>query len=146
MNRNERPVLLRFLPGFKNEPESPGPAASEPDTLRSFGYLATQEFVEPIVSDVPIVLPAPVEQTAPTGRDPDCPYCVRLHPDERCTCVPSVNDPFGAAAERDDAMRELDEAIGDMEQWALAIGDLAPLPPRVTAVRAAFDRLRGSAK
>lgn len=34
------------------------------------------------------------EPSAPTGRDPDCAYCVRRHPDEICTCVPSVNSPF----------------------------------------------------
>lgn len=79
-------------------------SAPEPDILRSFGYLATQEFVEPVVVDVPIVLPdvpTTPEPSAPTGRDPDCAYCVRLHPDERCTCVPSVNSPVEQADDDD---------------------------------------------
>jgi hypothetical protein len=44
-----------------------------------------------LTSDEPVEHVREPEPSAPTRRDPDCPYCVRHHPDERCTCVPSVN-------------------------------------------------------
>lgn len=52
------------------------------------------------------------EPSAPTRRDPDCPYCVRLHPDERCTCVPSVNAPVLSVEQPHYVMYSLGAKIG----------------------------------